>query len=550
MKSSAVDGTIASFFTYHEQSHISEWNELDIEILGRYNDQVQFNVISPNQADHVYSHQAAFDPSKEFHVYAMEWTPDYVAWSVDSTEVYRQTAEHIAEINLTQKIMMNLWASAYADWSGVLDAGALPAYAMYDWVKYYSFTPSAGQPFTLQWTDHFNSFDTGRWEKASHTWDSNQCDFTPANVTLQDGYMILSLTKKPATGYNGGTILETDITKPYLQELWFFGDKIQIRFSEKMEPVSAQTAANYVVTGVTVSSAELAGDGRTVWLQTAGRDSSLSYNLLPINLKDRAGNTLNIAVFPIKETSPQTGYFNFGGEALYGVKTDQVYDPMLAYGREGGSPENTPFNHADARIKQILSSEVRGIHTFKTRIMNGSYRLVLYFRENEYSITGSRVFDVLANGQLVADNLDILNSVAAGEPFFFELDGVEVENNLLDIRLIGVQGEPVCSGLSLHPVPSGLSQLPELPGEYLFRVYPNPFNNEATVTFQMPLAGDLALDIFNQAGQRIDRQKVTRVPAGEIKLRVNGSVWASGVYYARMMVDGQPAQYFRLVLIK
>nr|NIR96263.1 family 16 glycosylhydrolase [Gammaproteobacteria bacterium]NIW45004.1 family 16 glycosylhydrolase [Gammaproteobacteria bacterium]NIX59119.1 family 16 glycosylhydrolase [candidate division Zixibacteria bacterium] len=79
MKSTAGSGLLSSFFTYHDTPVIpAQWNEIDIEILGRYSDEVQFNIITQGQVNHVVERTVAFNPHQSFHVYAIEWTPDYV----------------------------------------------------------------------------------------------------------------------------------------------------------------------------------------------------------------------------------------------------------------------------------------------------------------------------------------------------------------------------------------------------------------------------------------------------------------------------------------
>ena len=70
---------LASFFTYYDGgTGVQDWNEIDIEILGRYNNDVQFNIITPGQMDHVHHQFVNFNPHLDFHTYAIEWTPDYV----------------------------------------------------------------------------------------------------------------------------------------------------------------------------------------------------------------------------------------------------------------------------------------------------------------------------------------------------------------------------------------------------------------------------------------------------------------------------------------
>ena len=213
MQSAPHSGVISSLFTYHElgSGGIEEWNEIDIEFLGRYTDRVQYNTITNWQIGHEHFVSLGFDPATEFHDYAFEWTPNYIAWFVDDVEVYRQEGTHIALMNRYQKLMMNIWPPDYADWAGSFNAADLPIYAFYDWVKYYAYVPGTGNTgtgnnFILLWQDDFDTWNTSRWQKASHTWDGNNCDFTPANAVFQGGYFILCLTTATSTGYHGPTL--------------------------------------------------------------------------------------------------------------------------------------------------------------------------------------------------------------------------------------------------------------------------------------------------------------------------------------------------------
>ncbi len=206
MQSAFGSGMLSSFFTYHDDG--IAWNEIDIEILGQYTDQIQLNTITPGQINHVYTHDADYNPHDSFHVYAFEWAPDYVAWFIDDIEVYRDQGNHISQLNLAQKIMMNMWIPDYPDWVGPWNDSILPVYAFYDWVKYSSYTPGSGDTgsdnsFSLQWMDNFEYWDQSRWQKATHTWWGNNCDFTPENVVFQDGYMILCLTDNFNLGFSG-----------------------------------------------------------------------------------------------------------------------------------------------------------------------------------------------------------------------------------------------------------------------------------------------------------------------------------------------------------
>ncbi|MCD6100130.1 MAG: T9SS type A sorting domain-containing protein, partial [Candidatus Marinimicrobia bacterium] len=59
-----------------------------------------------------------------------------------------------------------------------------------------------GNKFSFEWEDNFDYFDTQRWQKATHTFEGNNCDFIPDNVVFKDGYMILCLTTPENPGYS------------------------------------------------------------------------------------------------------------------------------------------------------------------------------------------------------------------------------------------------------------------------------------------------------------------------------------------------------------
>ena len=101
---------------------------------------------------------------------------------------------------------MNLWVPVYEDWVGKWNEEIIPRFAYYDNVAYYEYTPGtgsygSGNNFTLKWKDHFDSFNSDRWERATHTFSGNRVKFQPENVIFKDGKMVLCLTYGNAFGY-------------------------------------------------------------------------------------------------------------------------------------------------------------------------------------------------------------------------------------------------------------------------------------------------------------------------------------------------------------
>lgn len=135
MKPAKNTGIVSSFFTYTGPAHGTQWDEIDIEFLGKDTTKVQFNYYTNGVGDHEKIIDLGFDASQEFHTYAFDWQPGHIKWYVDG--VLKHTAT--SDIPKTPgKIMMNLWnGTGIDDWLGSYD-GANPLYAEYDWVKYTS----------------------------------------------------------------------------------------------------------------------------------------------------------------------------------------------------------------------------------------------------------------------------------------------------------------------------------------------------------------------------------------------------------------------------
>ncbi len=78
------------------------------------------------------------------------------------------------------------------------------------------------------------------------------------------------------------------------------------------------------------------------------------------------------------------------------------------------------------------------------------------------------------------------------------------------------------------------------PGEYALRPgYPNPFNAETVLLFDLPVAAEIQLSIYNLAGQRIADLVRGRREAGTHRVRWDGRAGsgaplASGVYLVRL----------------
>jgi endo-1,3-1,4-beta-glycanase ExoK len=144
---------VSSLVTIYTPWPADDWNELDIEVLGKAPVSTQFNTMvysgpptTPPVTESVVPTQfpqkvdLGFDPSSDFHVYEIEWTPVSVRFLVDEVPVHTWT-EQIERMKLPQNVLLTIWASSSAAWAGAVTAETGTAKAYYDWIELYRLGP-------------------------------------------------------------------------------------------------------------------------------------------------------------------------------------------------------------------------------------------------------------------------------------------------------------------------------------------------------------------------------------------------------------------------
>ena len=223
MKMAAASGTVSSMFLYQNGSEIKDgraWVEVDIEILGKSPNSFQSNIITGDANNQITSekhHNVNPAADEGFHTYGIEWTPDYVRWTVDGVEMRKTVkgqndpqnqveALKNGKNGVQQGLRFNIWSSESAAWVGQFDESKLPLFQFINWVKAYKYTPGQGpngSDFTLEWSDNFNEFNDSRWGKGDWTFDGNRVDLTEKNIYSREGMLILALTRKGQENFNG-----------------------------------------------------------------------------------------------------------------------------------------------------------------------------------------------------------------------------------------------------------------------------------------------------------------------------------------------------------
>lgn len=208
------DGVVSSYFLWKSGSEMSEvfWNELDLETVWadcELKTNALYGLPEKNNTD---SSGSDGGWCTGFHTYAFEWTPDYVAWSVDGTELRRETGADSTAFRDNasadgMQIHFNVWPGD-STFGGNFTEAILPVHEYINWVQYSSY---ADGEFTLEWREDFagNALPDG-WETGS--WDSPKGLSThmPENVSFVDGYAIISLTTDAALGPAGAAPMDPE----------------------------------------------------------------------------------------------------------------------------------------------------------------------------------------------------------------------------------------------------------------------------------------------------------------------------------------------------
>ena len=551
------EGLVSSFFTYNVDHPNTPWNEIDIELLGRFPNVVDMNVIT--NTSHLRTHFTTLDTHIDFHEYGFEWTPEYVAWFINGEEVYRQTDDHIADLVYPSKLMMNIWNPIYDDWVGIWDDRVLPRFAYYDWVRYSSYTPGNGNSgtdnnFTFQWQDDFDEFDESRWEKKhNHTWNGNQSTFIRENIIFENGYLILCLTDDENIGYQ-------DQEKPILLWARASGDSIIAQFSEELDPESSQNENNFSVPGASIVSAELMSNLRTVKLKVTDMSLEENHSLIIFGIEDD-NDPPNIQMAQsIQVDMPQPISFplliNNAGVEVDVYEADQLWSSSVEYGHMNGNYQFTEHNIDNTDQDELYQKSLNRVVAYKTRVPIGIYSITMKLSENYYNETGDRSFDIFVEDSLKINNLDIYALAGKNSAFDTTISNQIVDDGILDIYFSAVKyGEgyeyagPFLNGLEIHLIQSLSNDPLEATSYSISRPYPNPFNNKLTIPVNVKNNGEVHVAIFNISGQLIDVIQEVILSEGKHELIWDAKNYSSGLYIIQTKINNK-VTYEKTILLK
>ncbi len=94
------------------------------------------------------------------------------------------------------------------------------------------------------------------------------------------------------------------------------------------------------------------------------------------------------------------------------------------------------------------------------------------------------------------------------------------------------------------------SEVSGIPNQFdLNQNYPNPFNPSTTISFSIPVEGNVALKIFNVIGQEIEVLVNENLSAGSYSFQWNAENQSSGIYFYKLITDSF-TEMRKMVLLK
>ena len=204
------EGVVSSFFLWRDgSSSTTSWNELDFEKINAAC-RLQTNIWTGKGTQSAEIDTPTFDICSDYHTYAFEWTPSYIAWFIDGTQIRKVTGASVTEYTQNASIGMsmhfNIWPGD-STFGGTFSGTILPVSQYISWAQYSSYTNNA---FQVQWREDFaaSSIPSG-WAVGNWTSPLNHSTHNPANVSFANGLAILTMTSDSATGFSGTAPADT-----------------------------------------------------------------------------------------------------------------------------------------------------------------------------------------------------------------------------------------------------------------------------------------------------------------------------------------------------
>ncbi len=119
MKAPTGGGVVSGFFTHTNDYFGDPHDEIDIEFLGGQTNSVHLNAYNASRQIGSKPIDMEFDTASAFHLYAFEWTPERLSWSVDDKPIFQVTDADFDIPDTPQRLIAQIWTGRFYDWHGL-----------------------------------------------------------------------------------------------------------------------------------------------------------------------------------------------------------------------------------------------------------------------------------------------------------------------------------------------------------------------------------------------------------------------------------------------
>lgn len=158
--------------------------------------------------------------------------------------------------------------------------------------------------------------------------------------------------------------------------------------------------------------------------------------------------------------------------------------------------------------------------------------------------SGSIEYNLVLN----STNTDTLITGITDTTISIDLSNWAVADSSVQWHVIATDGETYSNSWEnwefIYSPLTAIHEINKITGKHhLFNNYPNPFNNETTISFYIPEAGNIIIEVFNIKGQKVKTLLNQFKKQGNHKINWNGKsdsgkILSKGLYFYNLIIDG------------
>ena len=342
-----------------------------------------------------------------------------------------------------------------------------------------------------------------------------------------------------------------------------------IRYTYQVRPYDSDNVGDAIAekTALAIRNRVLDVNGKVI-LGLFGTDNQVGFDDFFI-LADQYGLTAEDEAFePAYDLSPNNkidlnDFFTFAD--FFGRSVEGV-EKTLPFSVAGLNRDARYYLDAGAELPRV-GEEMAILVSLEDFVELKGYGLSVSYDPEVLSFVGTRVENSIlgtgefADGQLMSRRDGVVSVAVYGDVategdlglslVFRSLK--DIEDSYIEI----VDGEVRDGNYRLNTLASPVSvRIQTRPEVYALRNnYPNPFNPETTLKYDLPDAGDVKLEIYNMLGQVVRTLVNEHQTAGRYAVQWDatndlGQSMSSGIYFYRVRVGGEFTDVKKMLLLK